>query len=175
MNLIIRIHLISRIAQLQRLFLPIQLENCCLLAPSLLLLQSAVKCNKSSECFTDYSTKIAASILLCSAAGQRTSKVRLGKIKSCLTTTAVEHCQSLLKEKEGRRRIAAEVKKTCQLDLFQAGSTVFLDHKKSSIFRKQFLLHFGPFLSKDKLLNFRAKTEVRIFQIFEIAPNSKPD
>ena len=68
--------------QLQRLFLPIQLENCCLLAPSLLLLQSAVKCNKSSECFTDNSTKIAASILY--FAGQRTSKVRLGKIKSCL-------------------------------------------------------------------------------------------
>ena len=42
--------------------------------------------------------------------------------------STVEHCQSLLKEKEGRRRIA-EVKKTCQLDLFQAGSTVFLDQK----------------------------------------------
>ena len=137
---------ISQIAQLQRLFLAIHLENCwcllaCLLAPSILLLQSAVKCNKSSECFTDNSTKIAASIRLCSA-GQRTSKVRLGKIKSCLTTTTVEHCQSLLKEKEGRRRIAAEVKKTCQLDLFQAGSAVFLDHKKSSIFRKQFFFAF---------------------------------
>ena len=81
--------------------------------------------------------------------------------------STVEHCQSLLKEKEGRRRIA-EVKKTCQLDLFQAGSTVFLDQKITHFSKIQIKVNF----KQKQTLNFCAKTKARIFQIFEIEPNS---
>ena len=67
--------------------------------------------------------------------------------------STVEHCQSLLKEKEGRRRIA-EVKKTCQLDLFQAGSTVFLDQKITHFSKIQIKVNF----KQKQTLNFWAKS-----------------
>ena len=80
--------------------------------------------------------------------------------------STVEHCQSLLKEKEGRRRIA-EVKKLVNLTFFKLAPQCFRI-KKSPIFRKhEFALAKNQNQANFKLkqtFNFHAKINEKMFK-----------